>query len=205
VGVVADFHQASLHTAIAPLTFFAEPGTYDNVLVKVDTDDVRATLARIEQTWQQVAPAVPFAHRFLDDAYDALYRAEMRTGRVFATFSGLAILIACLGLFGLAAIAARQRTREIGIRKALGASVHGLVALLSKEFLMLVGLAFVLAVPAAYWGMQHWLADFAYRVDVGVGVFVGAGALTLGVALLTVGAQAYRAARTDPARVLRTE
>ena len=205
VGVVADFHQASLHTTIPPLVFFTEPGTYDNVLVKVRTDDVRATLARIEATWRQVVPAVPFAHRFLDEAYDALYRAEMRTGRVFATFSGLAILVACLGLFGLAAIAARQRTREIGIRKALGASVSGLVLLLSKEFLQLVGIAFVVAAPVAYWGMQRWLADFAYRTEVGVSVFVLAGLIALGVALLTVSTQAYRAAATDPVKALRTE
>jgi putative ABC transport system permease protein len=205
VGVVADFHQASLHTAITPLVFFTEPGTYDNMLVKVNTTDVRATLAHIEATWQQVAPGMPFAHRFLDEAYDALYRAEMGTGRVFAAFSGLAILVACLGLFGLAAIAARQRTREIGIRKVLGASAGSLVVLLSKEFLVLVTVAFAVAAPLAYWGMQRWLADFAYRTDIGIGVFALAGCIALGGALLTVSAQAYRAATADPVDTLRTE
>jgi putative ABC transport system permease protein len=148
---------------------------------------------------------MPFAYRFLDDAYDALYRAEVRTGRVVATFAGLAVLIACLGLFALAAIAAQQRTREIGIRKALGASVSGLVALLSREFLQLVGIGFVVAVPVAYWGMQRWLADFAYRIDLGVGVFTLAGVIAVGVAFLTVGVQAYRAATADPVEALRAE
>jgi len=157
----------------------------------------------LRATWAEFSD-LPIAYSFLADDLAAQYRTEARLEQLFTTFAGLAILIACLGLFGLAAYTAQQRTKEIGIRKALGATVTGIVGLLSKDFLKLVGVAFVVAVPAAYWAMSQWLQGFAYRIDLGAGVFLLAGGLALTVALLTVSYQALRAARTDPVNVLQS-
>jgi len=141
----------------------------------------------------------------LADDLTAQYKAEQRMETLFFAFALLAMLIACLGLFGLAAYAAQQRTKEIGIRKVLGATASGIVGLLSKEFLTLVGIAFVIAIPVAYLAMQRWLQDFAYRIDLDISTFVLAGVLALLIAALTVGQQAWRAARLDPAIALRDE
>ncbi|MEM9996143.1 MAG: FtsX-like permease family protein, partial [Bacteroidota bacterium] len=147
----------------------------------------------------------PFTYRFLDDAFDELYRQEERLSRVFALFAGLAIVIACLGLFGLAAYTAERRRKEIGVRKVLGASVTSVVALLSGEFTRLVAISFVVATPLAWWAMQRWLDHFAYRIDLGPGPFLVAGGLAATVALLTVSVHAVRAATADPVRSLRHE
>jgi putative ABC transport system permease protein len=145
------------------------------------------------------------AYEFLNTRFEALHADTQRIARLFVIFAGLAIAIACFGLFGLAAYMAQRRTKEVGIRKALGATVTQVIGLLSKDFLRLVGVAFVVAAPLAYWGMQQWLQNFAYRVDLGVGLFVGAGVLALCIAFLTVSTQAWSAARTDPATALRSE
>jgi len=153
----------------------------------------------------QAAPEIRFEYTFLDDEFDAMYRSEQRLATIFTVFAGIAILVACLGLFGLAAFAAQRRTKEIGIRKALGASIGNVVGLLSKEFALLVGVALVVGTPVAYWAMQRWLQDFAYRIEVGPGAFVMTAAVALLIAGGSVSYHAVRAARTDPATALRTE
>jgi len=203
VGVVEDFHYASLHNKIYPLILFhrsVRPPQY--VAVRLADGSDAAAVNEIQQAWSQFSD-LPFNYSFLANDLAAQYTAEARMERLFVGFAGLAILIACLGLFGLAAYAARQRTREIGIRKALGATAQSVIALLSKDFLLLVGLAFVVAVPAAYYAMDQWLHNFSYRVDLGFGVFVLAGGIAFLTAATTVSTQAWRAARVDPAETLR--
>ena len=152
-----------------------------------------------------MAPGAPFSYEFLDQGFDNMYRAEQRVGKIAITFAVLAILIACLGLFGLATYMAEQRTKEIGIRKVLGASVSNMVAMLSKDFLKLVAISFVLAVPLAWWAMYKWLQDFAYRVNISWWVFVLAGAIALAIAIVTVSFQAIKAALANPVKSLRAE
>jgi putative ABC transport system permease protein len=148
---------------------------------------------------------MPFSYQFLDDAFDNMYRSEQRVGKIALSFAILAILIACLGLFGLATYMAEQRTREIGVRKVLGASIGNLVSMLSKDFLKLVLLAAVLAFPIAWYGMHRWLEDFAFRVNISWWIFVIAAVLALLIALLTVSVQAFKAAMSNPVKSLRTE
>jgi putative ABC transport system permease protein len=205
IGVVEDFHYLSMRTAIQPVVLQVFPGTFDQVLVRIGPDDMAGTLAHLEAQWAAFGVERPFTYTFLDERFDQLYRSEQQVATLFTYFAGLAIFIACLGLFGLAAYMVEQRTKEVGVRKVLGASMASIVALVSADFLKLVGIAFAIAAPLAYWGMHEWLADFAYRVEPGPWVFIGAGGLALLVALLTVSVQAMRAARTDPAHVLRTE
>lgn len=205
IGVVEDFNMATLHEQIEPIIFYLRPEWYDTYLVRVAPGAVSATLAQLRDVWQQFYPDWPFDYRFADQAFDAQYRAEERLAQIVLAFSGLAIFIACLGLFGLAAFMAERRTKEIGIRKALGASAASIVGLLSKEFAQLVLVAFGVATPVAYLAMRQWLQDFAYHIDLGVGFFLGAGALALLIALLTVSYQSIRAATTDPIKALRYE
>jgi putative ABC transport system permease protein len=203
IGVVDDFHYLSLHNPIEPVVLYLsrEPNL---VFARLDAADA-PTLARVEAAWTTVNPDAPFNAYFLGDHLRQAYQAERRLMQLLGAFAGLALLVACLGLFGLTAFMTNQRTKEIGIRKTLGASVVGIVGLLSKDFMKLVLMAFVVAVPVAYVGMRPWLEGFAYRIDLGAGVFVAAGALALVVALGTVGTQAWRAARLDPTKALRSE
>jgi putative ABC transport system permease protein len=164
-----------------------------------------ATLDGIDAAWGEVLPSEPIVRHFLDDDFDALYRSEARQMQLLTTFAGLAIFIACLGLLGLAWFSTERRTKEIGIRKAIGGSVLDVVRLFTAEFSRLVLLANVVAWPVAYFLMQRWLAGFTYRIELGPLVFVGSAALALAVALLTVGVVAARAARAKPARSLRCE
>jgi putative ABC transport system permease protein len=205
IGVAQDFHFASLHERIAPLAIQVLPGEYTSLLVKIRPDRPAETLAFVQQTWNTFAPGRDFTYTFLDRSFDALYAAEAQTGTVIALFSGLAILIACLGLFGLATFAAERRTKEIGIRKVLGASVSGLLLLLSKEFVRLVLVALVIAAPLAYLGATYWLDGFAYRTALSPRTFVVAGFLTLLIALATVSYHAVRTALADPVESLRYE
>ncbi|HEX8529700.1 MAG TPA: FtsX-like permease family protein, partial [Cytophagales bacterium] len=158
-----------------------------------------------ESKWKALAPQRPFTYQFLDDAFNSLYGAEQRVGKVFGVFAFLAIFLACLGLFGLAAFTTAQRTKEIGIRKVLGASVTSIVALLSKDFLRLVGVGFLLAAPLAWYAMHKWLEGFVYRVEMAWWLFALAGGLAGLIALLTVSFQAVKAALTDPVKSLRSE
>ena len=204
VGVVRDFNHQSLHHEIRPLTFRVSPWLSYFVL-QVETQDAAATVAQVGEVWAQHIPHRPFLYRFLDQSFDAQYRGEARFATLFGIFAGLAIFVACLGLFGLAAFAAQQRTKEIGIRKVLGATVPSLLGLLVKDFLQLVGIAFAVAVPLVWWGMNRWLEGFAYHVEIGVGVFLWAGLITLVIALLTVSYQSVRTALAEPVQSLRYE
>ena len=215
IGVVEDYHARPLYEEIEPMLF--EVGifpsgdgstTYVNAsryLVKLAPGSAVVAIDRLQEAWNEVRPDAPFEASFVDAELDAQYRAEQRLGQLIGLFSGLAIIVACLGLFGLAAYTAQQRTQEIGIRKALGASLGGLVVNLSKEFIALVGAAILIAMPLAYFGMQQWLQTFAYRIDIGIGTLVAAGAVALLIALVTVSTQTFRAARVDPAEALRSE
>jgi len=215
VGVVENFHAQPLYEEIEPMIFGPsylprEGGVAMSVvdaqyLVKLTPGSAVAAMDRLQEAWSEVRPTAPFEASFVDAALDAEYRADRRLGQLIGLFSGLAIVIACLGLFGLAAYTAQQRSKEIGIRKVLGASLSGLIINLSKEFVVLVGAAILVASPLAYWGMQQWLQTFAYRVDIGLGTLIGAGAAALVIALLTVSTQTLRAAHVDPAKALRSE
>ncbi len=208
IGVVEDFHFRSLHESIRPLVlgWISTPITgSDYITASVATTDLPGTIAALSAVVAGIDPASPVEYNFLDQRIQDFYTQDRRVGRLFTVSAGLAILVACLGLFGLAAFTAEQRTKEIGVRKVLGASVGGIVALLSADFLKLIGLAFVVAAPLALFAMQRWLEDFAYRAPISWSTFVLAALLALGVALLTVSYQSIKAAVADPVRSLRYE
>lgn len=208
IGVVENVHTRSMRHRIAPGLFLSNSilgGGVQNIYVRIAHERIGETIDALRRAWSDVAPGRAFEFRFLDRVVDDAYRAEQRQQSVVRAAAGFALLIACFGLFGLAALAVARRTREIGIRKALGATVESVVLLFAKDFLKLTGAAFLLAVPVAYWGTRQWLQNFAYRIELGPGLFLGAGGLVVAVALLTVSVQALRAARTDPAVVLREE
>ncbi|GAB3643467.1 ABC transporter permease [Spirosoma arcticum] len=209
IGVVKNFHYESLRQNIGALALVldANSGAASFRLggTPLSGTNLPALISQIEAKWKQVAPGQPFSYSFLEDSFDAMYRAEQRIGTIALTFAVLAILIACLGLFGLAAFMAEQRTKEIGVRKVLGASVFSIVGLLSKDFLRLVLIAIVVASPLAWYAMSQWLKDFAYKIDIEWWYFALAGALAVGIALLTVSFQSIKAALMDPVKSLRSE
>ncbi|MDZ4699142.1 MAG: ABC transporter permease [Rhodothermales bacterium] len=204
VGVMKDFHLHSLHLPIAPMMVRMSGNWYNHLAIRISGNNIPASLAFITETMDGFTD-YPVEYAFLDEVFDDLYTSERRLGQAFGYFTFLALLIASLGLFGLAAYASERRSKEIGIRKVLGASVADLVALLSREFLVLVIAALVIAIPVAYFGVRRWLDGFAYRVDLGADVFLIAGALAVVVALVAVAYQALRAALADPVRSLRYE
>jgi putative ABC transport system permease protein len=204
VGVVNDYHHLSMHQAIDPVIYLPSVA-HGFFTIRTDADRMPQKLATLEALYKKSFPGNPFEYFFADEAYDRQFRTERQLGQVFVASSLVAILIACLGIFGLAAFAAQQRTKEIGVRKVLGASVGSIVALLSRDFLKLVLAAIVVASPLAWWGANRWLEDFAYRVEVGWGVFVLAGSLALLIALLTVSFQSVKAALMNPVKSLRNE
>jgi putative ABC transport system permease protein len=206
IGVVRDFHYESLHKKIEPLIIGLQNLDRTYVAVRIHPHNIPETVALIEKTWYQYIPYKPFEYFFLDDDYNALYRAEQRIGELFTAFSVFAILIACLGLLGLASFTTEQRTREIGIRKALGASVSNIVARLSREFTRWVLIANIIAWPVAWYFMeQWWLQDFAYRISIGILPFILAGVAAFSIALLTISYQSIRAALANPVESLRYE
>ena len=204
VGVFRDFHWASGHEERANV-FFGRSPAGAQVSLRVGTDDLAGTIAAVEGTYARLFPGNVFTYAFADEAFAAQYREDQRFATLFTLFAGLAIAIACLGLFGLASFMAQQRAKEVGVRKVLGASVVGLVALLTRDFLKLVVVAVVIASPVVYGLMSRWLESFAYRVALGPGVFLLAGGIALAIALATVSAQAFRAASADPVRAIRSE
>lgn len=204
IGVVKDFHFESLHSSIEPLYIEYASGA-EEIIIRIKPTNVRETIAGIKDKWNEIVPQYPVNYFFLDKRFEQKYLAEERLGKITLCFSLLAILVACLGLFGLASFSAERRTREIGIRKVLGASISGITRLLCREFIVLVVLANLIAWPAAYFALNRWLQDFAYRVELGPAVFVFAGLLALLIALSTVGYQAIKAARLNPVETLRYE
>ena len=204
VGVVKDFNFNSLREVVTPMVLFLHENR-GRLALRVNPANVPRLVGEIGDIWRQMAPSQPFSYTFMDDEFNNIYRTEQRMGGISLSFALLAIFIACLGLFGLAAYAAEQRTREIGIRKVLGASVGGIVSLLSRDFLRLVVVSAVIAFPLAWWAMHHWLQDFAYRITIGWEVFVLAGVVAVGIALMTVSFQAIRAALSNPVKSLRSE
>ncbi len=204
IGVVQDFHFRSLHHKIGPAVLRLSPG-FTRLLIRIRPENIPGTLAFLEEKWQEVAPDLPFQYSFLDEEVDRQYRKEERWNRIVQYSALFAVFIACLGAFGLTALAVARRTKEIGIRKALGATVPNILSLLSREFLVLVAVASVIAWPVAYYAMERWLQDFAYRIELGVGTFVLGGVLMLAIVLLAVGSQAMRAARANPVDALRYE
>ena len=210
IGIAKDFNVQSLQTAMTPFALFhTSSKSYDLgtsfMLVRMKPGDISNTLVKIEGKWKTFVSGEPFDYNFLDASFDALYRSEQRMGSIFGIFTALSLFIACLGLFGLSAYIAERRIKEIGVRKVLGASVPGVVTLLSKDFLKLTLVAAVIAFPIAWWWMNKWLEDFAYRININWTVFLVAGLCTLLIALLTVSFQAIKAAIANPVKSLRTE
>ncbi|MEM1095702.1 MAG: ABC transporter permease [Bacteroidota bacterium] len=205
VGVVKDFNFRSQRNAIEPLMLQMTERRQGNLLVKVQAEHTPDILAGLEALHFRFDPDQPFKYEFLDERFEAFYRAEERLGQIFGFFAGLAVFVACLGLFGLAAFLAEQRTKEIGIRKVLGASASGLLMLLTRDFVKLVLVAVLVATPLAHIAMTQWLSDFAYRIDLGLGVFATAGVLAVGIALVTVSYQAWKVTRANPIEALRYE
>jgi putative ABC transport system permease protein len=204
IGVVKDFHFESLRRNIEPLCFRLGRAT-GSACFKIAAAHIPEVLKAAEKEWKTMASGKPYSYQFMDESFDRMYRDEQRVGKIAMLFSILAIFIACLGLFGLATFIAEQRTKEIGIRKVMGASTTGLVELLSRDFLKLVLISFMIAVPFSWWCMHTWLQDFAYRINIGWSVFAIAGIAAMFIALLTVSFQAIRAAVANPAKSLRTE
>jgi len=205
IGVMKDFHFRSLQQPIKPLSMRIEPGRNDLVSVNVSATNLSATISTIESKWKTLIPSRPFSYSFLDESFDEQYRSEERFGKLFLNFAILAIFISCLGLLGLASYSTIQRTKEIGIRKVLGASVSNIVNLLSKDFLRLVAISALIAFPVAWFAMNKWLQDFAYRTGVSWWIFLMAGILATLIALFTISFQAIKAAVANPVRSLRTE
>ena len=207
IGVVKDFHLESLHLPVQPLVLTVSPASYylDNFVINISTASTTQTLGQLKSVFKKINPDLPFDYFFLDEAFDKLYKKESKLGALFNYFSMLAIIISCLGLFGISAFATQQRTKEIGIRKVLGASVNGLTMMLSKDFIKLVVIASLTAFPIAWWVMSKWLQDFAYRVNISWWIFLAAGGSALAIAMLTVSFQAIKAAIANPVKSLRTE
>ena len=210
IAVVKDFNVASLRETVEPFALFhSSSGTYglstSYISIRFRAGNMNDYLQELESKWKSFAPATPFDYSFLDNVIDALYRSEQRMGAVFGIFTSLSIFVACLGLFGLSVYTAERRTKEIGVRKVLGASVQSVVALLSKDFLNLVLISTVIAFPVAWWAMNKWLDNFVYRISMAWWMFVAAGLGALFIALVTVSFQAIKAALANPVKSLRTE
>jgi len=205
VGVMKDFHFHSLQHEIRPLAMRIEPEACALISVKVSTKNLSATLSVIQDKWKTIIPHRPLLYYFLDDFFDQQYRSDERFGKLFLYFTGLAIFISCMGLFGLASYSTLQRTREIAMRKVMGASVQNIVKLLSRDFLQLVLISFLIASPIAWWLMHQWLQDFAYRVTIGWGTLLTSGLLAVTIALATISFQAIRAANANPVKSLKAD
>ncbi|HYK47351.1 MAG TPA: ABC transporter permease, partial [Parafilimonas sp.] len=204
IGVVNDFNYASLKEAIEPAIFYYNPPNW-RIYIKTTAKDAAQAIAGAQKVWKQFSPDYPFEYSFLDDDFSRMYQADQRTGTLFNVFAAVAILISCLGLFGLATYTAQVKTKEIGIRKVLGATVTNITQLLAKEFIVLVFISFVIAAPVAWFAMNKWLENYAYRVHISWWIFFVTGVLATAIALLTVTVQAIKAAVANPVKSLRTE
>lgn len=177
IGVVKNFHVTSFHKKIAPMFLYINPNLYYLIALRINPRNTTSVLALLKEKWSDILPDKPFKYSFLSQTYDRIYDSDAKSGSLFSIFSFLSIFIACMGLFGLISYTIEVRVKEIGIRKVLGASVNGIVALLSKDFLKLVGIGFLVAVPLAWYAMHKWLEDFAYHINIGIGTFVLAGGI----------------------------
>jgi putative ABC transport system permease protein len=204
IGVVQDFNYASAKQKIAPVMMMLGRN-FGGIMVKVKTADIESFLADVKKEWNAYNSRTPFAYYFLDDKFASMYAAEEKTGQIFTMFAVIAVLIASLGLFGLVAFTTEQRTKEIGIRKVLGASINQVLVLLSKEFLLLVCVAFIISIPITWWAMHNWLNNFAYRIDISWWIFLIAGSLAVLIALMAISFLAIKAAVANPVKSLRTE
>jgi putative ABC transport system permease protein len=206
IGVVKDFNFRSLHQAVEPLTLrYGYPFDLNRISVAIKGENIPATLANLRKTWDKKVPQRPFLYHFLDESFNTQYQADQNFGQLFTFFACLAICIACLGLLGLSTFMAQQRVKEIGVRKVLGSSVSGIVLLLSKDFIKLVLIAIVIAIPLCTWSMNQWLQNFAYRIPIGPVVFIEAGIICVGIAFATIAWQSVKAALVNPIRSLRNE
>lgn len=204
IGVVQDFNFQSLHHRIEPLVIFIGGG-HQYMSIRLNTTDVSKVIAEIEALWQNASPGTPFEASFLDDRFQDLYQAEQKTGSISFVFSFLAIFIACIGLLGLATFTIQQRIKEIGIRKVLGASTHGIITLISKDFIVIIGLSICFAFPLAWYLMHQWLYEFEYRTTINIWVFITSGVGVLAMAILIVSLQSLRAAWMNPVKAIRVE
>jgi putative ABC transport system permease protein len=204
IGVVDDFHFSSMREGISALGLFLGPSD-GSVCFRFKPENTAEVIQSIEKVWKQMAPTQPFQYSFLDEDFESMYQSEEKLGNIFGIFSGLAIIIACLGLFALTAFTAEQRTKEIGIRKVLGASVQGVVLMLSKDFSRLVLIAFGISSPLAWFAVDWWLQGYSYKADINIFVFLLAGGLAFVIAITTMGYHAFRAASVDPVKSLKNE
>jgi putative ABC transport system permease protein len=207
IGVINDFHFESMHQAILPLIVVIPrtPNNYNRISLKIAGNNIPSALAKIEAVWKRFLPDAPYEYSFMDENFEKLYESEQRQSSIFTVFAFIAIFIACLGLFGLSAFSITQRIKEIGIRKVLGATIPNIVGLLSKDFLKLVAISAVIAFPVAWYAMNSWLQDFAYRTSISWWIFIIAGLVAAGIAFFTISFQAVKAAITNPVKNLRTE
>ena len=205
IGVVKDFHFESLHEEIPPMIFFISKANYNNISVKISGNNVQEGIEHLQKAWKEFLPIRPFDYQFISDRYQKLYEAEQKQGQLFTVFSGLAIFIACLGLFGLATFNTLQRVKEIGVRKVMGASVPNILALLSMEIVILIGVANLVAWPIAWLVMSRWLSSFAYHIDMNALVYLASAVLAIFIALVTVSVQTIKAAMSNPSNTLRYE
>jgi putative ABC transport system permease protein len=205
VGVVKNFNFSSLHDPIGPLVIVLGRDFSRDFMIRIDVNDLQSTIGRLEMVWKQRITDRPFNYHFLDEDYNKLYQSEQRSSALFGVAAALAIVLACLGLFGLAAFTTVQRTKEIGIRRVLGANLGSITVLVAKNFLTLVGIAIVIAAPLAWWAGNKWLQDFAFRIPVQAYVFIATAIVTALIALCTVGYHALKAALMNPVKSLRTE
>lgn len=205
VGVVKDFNFSSLHDPIGPLLIFLGRNFSRDFMFRIEGNDMQGTLNRIEEVWKQRIADRAFSFHFLDEDYNRLYLSEQRTSKLFGVAAALAIILACLGLFGLAAFTTVQRTKEIGIRRVLGANISDITTLVAKNFLKLIGIAIVVAIPLAWWAGNKWLEDFAFRIPVHTYIFIATALLTALIALCTIGYHTIRTALSNPVKSLRTE
>ena len=205
IGVVKDFHFESLQSEIVPMILTNQPNRMRNLSIKIEGNSIRSAVNEIEELYAQFSPDSPIQYNFLDDRFEVLYTSETQRSQLFTIFSGLAIFLACLGLFGLASFTVSQRSKEISIRKVLGASINQIVSILSKEFVILVGVAMILAFPVAWYFMSDWLAGYAYSIDLNVLPFILAAIIAGSIALATIGMQTFKAAVSNPSDRLRDE
>jgi putative ABC transport system permease protein len=205
VGVVKDFKTNSLKEDVKPLTIASQRDFYYTLSVKLSTSDLSLTTAQIKKLWEKTYPEYAYTSHFTDETIERFYRQETQLALLYKIFAAIAIFISCLGLYGLVSFMAAQKTKEVGIRKVLGANVGNIVVMFSKEFTLLISIAFIIAVPVAWYFMNEWLQNFVYRINIGIGVFALAIIASLIIAWITVGYRALKAALANPVKSLRTE